>query len=799
MKVPFIGLGIEFMKNFQLSVLPLALTVALASNIAVAQQKNNIDNQNLLIEAKQSVASNKTVDKKIEVISIFGSHNQLETATGSAIVIGEAELDLFEFDDIHRVLQSVPGVYIREEDGYGLRPNIGLRGATSERSSKIAIMEDGVLIAPAPYAAPAAYYFPLMSRMTQVEVFKGPSAIQYGPNTVGGAINMVSRAITDNSEDDGGEGMLDLAYGQDNYQKVHGYYSKNLNTDNALTGKGQFGFLVEALHLGSDGFKELSFNKPFNESLNESGDNNLDQDTGFNKNEIIVKVNYTPEKSAYNQFFQFKMGYSEEVSDETYLGLSDEDFSRQSNMRYAASQKDKMDWEHYQFQVSHYMELNDEISLFTQAYHREFDRDWDRLNSFNTTKRSMQTILSSPDTGVNKLFMQVLRGERDSLSEEESLVFTLNDRRYYSQGIESKLTWDTSISTADVIVNTGIRLHKDNVQRHHRANYYDMRSGIMELNGTSAEVTTKNDDTAIALAAFTNINAIIDDLHLTLGMRVEHIEGESINLLSDVSNERKKTNLDTVFLPGAGAFYQLTPNQGVLFGINKGYVPNSPGQESNIAPEESWNYEFGWRYNSDMLKSEVVGFYNDYSNLKGACTFSSGCIQVAEQTLDQEFNGGEVDVYGVEASTSFDIEMTNSITTPIKVAYTYSQSEFKNDFESSFSQWGNVEVGDELPYLPEHQLTVEMGLQSENWQISLLVKYISEMSETAGSKTDLKGMITDELIQLDLSSWYQVNKQIKLYGKIDNITDEEVIVSRRPFGARPGKPQQLIVGIKYSF
>jgi Fe(3+) dicitrate transport protein len=780
------------MRSFPLAVLSLALSAALASNIVLAQQENqrsksNETNEVTALNDKDKTVKPKSVNKKIEVISIFGNHNQLQTATGSALVIGEEALNLYEFDDIHRVLQSVPGVYIREEDGYGLRPNIGLRGATSERSSKIAIMEDGVLIAPAPYAAPAAYYFPLMSRMTQVEVFKGPSAIKYGPNTVGGAINMVSRGITQNSENAGGEGMIDLAYGQDNYQKVHGYYSKNIDTNNTLTGKGEFGFLVEALHLGSDGFKELSFGQ--------SNEQSLGQGTGFDKNEVIVKLNYTPDESAYNQFFQVKVGYSEEVSDETYLGLTDEDFSLKSNLRYAASQKDKMDWEHYQFQVSHYMELNNNISLFTQAYHREFDRDWDRLNSFNTTKRSMQTILSSPDTGVNKLFMQVLRGDRDSLTEEEALIFTLNDRRYYSQGIESKLTWDTSLASADIVVDSGIRLHKDNVQRHHRASYFDMRDGIMELNGKPTEAITKNDDTATALAAFANVNAVIDDFYLTFGMRIEHIEGESIDLLAEVSEAIKSTNSDTVFLPGAGAFYQLTTNQGVLLGINKGYVPNSPGQENNIDPEESWNYEFGWRYNSDILKGEVVGFYNDYSNLKGACTFSNGCTQA----LDQEFNGGEVDVYGVEASTNVDIELTHRITVPIKVAYTYSQSEFQNSFESSFSQWGDVEAGDELPYLPEHQVSVEMGLQSEHWQVSLLVKYMSEMSEAAGTNTELAGEITDELVQLDLSTWYQMNDKIKLYGKIDNMTNEQVIVSRRPFGARPGKPQQVIFGVKYSF
>ncbi|KGJ94952.1 TonB-dependent receptor family protein [Colwellia psychrerythraea] len=769
------------MKNFVVTKSPVAQALTLALILTFGSQQafaadeaspSNGESSSVMAPASSSVS------KQVEVISIFGSHNQLETATGSAVVIGEAQLDLFEFDDIHRVLQSVPGVYVREEDGYGLRPNIGLRGATSERSSKIALMEDGVLIAPAPYAAPAAYYFPMMSRMTQVEIFKGPSAIQYGPNTVGGAINMVSRPITDKSAEQGGEGMLDLAYGQDNYQKAHGYYSQNIASDNAITGKGQVGVLVEAIHLGSDGFKSLT------------GVQGNEFDTGFEKNEVLMKLNYVPSNSESNQFFQLKMAYGEETSNETYLGLTDDDFAIDSDVRYLASQKDQMDWEHYQFQLSHYIELSDEVSLFSQAYHREFDRDWDRFNSF-VSNRSVQRILTEPEH--NQHLVGVLRGESDTLGKQDSLVFTLNDRRYYSKGIETKLTWDTNISSAEVIVDTGIRLHQDNVTRKHTASYYDMTAGIMELNGTPSEVITQNDDTATAVAAFTNVNAVIDKFHITLGLRIEHIEGEAKDLLENTIKE----NSDTVFLPGAGLFYQLTAEHGLLVGVNKGYVPNSPGQESNIDPEESWNYEFGWRYSTDDLQGEVIGFYNDYSNLKAKCTFSSSSD--CTQTLDQEFNGGEVDVYGIEASTSINWQLTSSVTVPLKVAYTYSQSEFKTKFNSTFSQWGNVEVGDELPYLPEHQLSIEAGLQGDNWQTSILLKYLAEMSEAAGSNTELEGLMTDELLQVDFSAWYQVYDQLKLYGKIDNITDEKVIVSRRPFGARPGKPRQVIVGVKYSF
>ena len=715
-------------------------------------------------------------DKRVEVISIFGQRNELETAIGSAFVLNEEQLELNEFDDIHRVLQSVPGVYIREEDGYGLRPNIGLRGATSERSSKIALMEDGVLISPAAYAAPAAYYFPLISRMTQVEVFKGPSAIKYGPNTVGGAINMVSRSVS--TVDEGRQAEIDLAYGETNYQKAHGYYTESYEIDNV----GELGFLLEGITMKSDGFKDLDTN------------GGVSKDTGFDKSEVIFKANFTPSNTEHYQFWQFKMGYGEEVSHETYLGLTDDDFAQSSTRRYVASENDLMDWEHYQFQLSHYIELSGETSIYTQAYHREFDRDWDRFNSFNTN-RSMATILTSPDTGINALYMQVLRGERDTLTNQERLLFTLNDRDYYSQGIESKLFYDTRWLDADFAMDFGIRLHQDQVARNHRVDEYAMESGHLSLIG-NRETITLNQDTATALATYANANLDFGQLNLSGGLRVEYIDGEAISYdLKTGMQESIHTNNSTIVLPGLGAFYKISENLGALIGVNKGYVPNSPGQDDSIDPEESWNYEFGLRYSAESLKAEFIGFYNDYSNLKGNCTFANGC----QDDLGEEFNGGEVDIYGVEASLNTHLDITDSIHMPINIAYTFTQSEFQNSFQSSFSQWGTVSEGDELPYLPHNQLSIEVALAHDNWQVSLLLKYVDEMLEAAGTATELAGYYTDNIQQLDLSSWYQINDAIKIYGKIDNLTDETVIVSRRPFGARSGKPRQAIVGVKYTF
>jgi Fe(3+) dicitrate transport protein len=136
---------------------------------------------------------------------------------------------------------------------------------------------------------------------------------------------------------------------------------------------------------------------------------------------------------------------------------------------------------------------------------------------------------------------------------------------------------------------------------------------------------------------------------------------------------------------------------------------------------------------------------------------------------------------------------------PLSVAYTFTESEFKNSFFSDFSQWGNVRAGDELPYLPASQLNVQLGLEGQNWQVSMAYKYVDEMSEAAGSSVDLEGATVEELSQIDIAGWYEMNEDLRIYAKLDNATDETQIVSRRPFGARPGKPRQFILGAKYQF
>jgi len=699
-----------------------------------------------------------------ERMTVVGSREASQEATGAANYVSLEEIEVFQHTDLHRTLRQVPGVYVVEEEGFGLRPNIGLRGSGTDRSARIALMEDGVLIAPAPYAAASAYYVPTMARMQAVEVRKGSAAVRHGPRTTGGAINLISTPIPDQPL----AGQARLLLGEDDTVLGHAH----------IGGQGEhLGFLLEGVRQQTDGFKDL-----------DGGG-----DTGYELDDYRGKLSYrTGADAAIYQELQLKIGRTEQTSDETYLGLTNEDFADDPYRRYRGSQLDRFDSEHDQLELRHYAALGAGVDVTSVIYRNEFARNWFKGQSVDGV--GLSSVLEDPDTFATELGW--LRGED---SPDDAIVLRNNNREYLSEGVQTIVGW-TPAWNGDVehAFEFSVRYHEDEEDRLQDEDAFRMDNGRLVLTTDGAPGTQANRvGSAEAWSFYLQDEIRAGKWILTPGLRYESIDLErrdyaGSNPSRDLGPTRVRTSSVDEWIPGLGVLYKLNPELSLLASVHKGFNPPGPGSSADA--EESVNYEAGARYANETVNLEAIGFYNDYDNLVGTCTISSG----GGCAVGDQFDGGEVDMYGLELSGSSELA-AGGLTIPLKASYTYSKAEFQNAFSSGFDEWGTVESGDELPYLPDHQLQLSAGLNGTRWRTDLSATYVGEMRVVAGDGSPARNERVDDHWILDLAAAYDLTDQVELFARIENLLDNDYLASRRPAGARPGRPQTGLLGVRVNF
>lgn len=717
-------------------------------------------------DTKKNATATSKEDREVRVqanLQVLGSREQAEKTPGSAHYISKGELEEQGHTDIHRVLRQIPGVYMQEEDGLGLRPNIGFRGTGVERSQKITLLEDGVLIAPAPYTAPAAYYFPSTGRMESIEVLKGPSTVTQGPFSNGGALNMVSASIPGDFSGD-----LSASAGS------HGTKQFKVDVGNRTE---RFGWLVETFQLGSDGFKKM-----------DGGGN-----TGTRVNDYMAKLRYTAAGQTY-QFLELKLGKTKQFGHETYLGLTESDFEDEPLRRYAGSQQDYIDSDHEQFQLRHYIQIGERTEITSTAYYNDYYRNWHKMEG--TLGVSNATILANPEQYADHL--GIIRGEIDS--PENALRIRNNRRNYLSQGIQTTVNWHHESEKVSHQVEASIRYHEDEEDRFQHEEGWSMTSGEMRLTSEGALGSQTNRlSSAKARSGYITDTASIGNWTIRPGVRFEQINYSRLDYLTTDPDRsqvpsKDRQNQVSVALPGLGLDYKLGEYRYFL-GIYRGFSPPGAGANQETREERSTNYEFGLRHRRENFSGELVGFYNDYKNLLGAETVSGGGSEIGEL-----YNGGEVRVNGLEASFSFNLVKGHTYSIPLTGNYTYTDTAFQTSFDTRFADWGpHVEKGDELPYIPKHQVHLELGLVKEGYTLNMSMDYSGEMRTKAGQDAIPVGQGTDARFVLDFSGSYHFGKSYSFFARLRNLTDRTYIVARRPYGLRPGLNRTLHVGIKARF
>lgn len=283
-------------------------------------------------------AKESAPEKTLATVKVIGGEENLPTLGGAGQILGKKELEDAHVFTVNEALRKVPGVHARDEEGFGLRPNIAMRGLNPTRSTKITLLEDGLPLAYAPYGDNASYYHPMVDRYERIEVLKGASSLMFGPQTVGGVVNYITPAPR---------------------QNFGGYVQGVVGSRDFFNGKvniGGGGLTLDYGHKQGDGARDNmnhkldDFNVKYGAML---GD----------RNAITLRANFYKEDSTL-----------------TYSGLTQAEYDRQG-ARYNPFKNDRFEAERTGLSATHDFLIDDKSTLTTSLYYSKFDRDWWRQAS----------------------------------------------------------------------------------------------------------------------------------------------------------------------------------------------------------------------------------------------------------------------------------------------------------------------------------------------------------------------------------------------------------------------------------
>jgi Fe(3+) dicitrate transport protein len=709
--------------------------------------------------------------ESLGAMTVVGSAEAVWTLAGAAAYVDAEEFRERGYTNLGQVLAKVPGVYVREEDGFSNFPNISLRGADGTRSEKVTVMEDGILTAPSPYSAPAAYYSPKPARMSGIEVLKGSSQVKYGPQTTGGVINFLSTEIPADSQ----------FYSRTTYGSWNTFFNHTWYGDTVETEAGRFGYLLELHSQSSDGYRDTDFGG----------------DSGFDVIEPMLKMFWEP-NTALKQRIEIKAGYTDFDADETYTGLSEFDVRATPDRRYAATKFDEFTSEQWRSYLKWIIEPSDALRFETALYYNEFNRNWDKLDQVNGT--SLHQAL------LNPALVNVLNG---SAAGTIRTTANLRDHQAYGWQNQANIRFDTGSLAHDLAI--GARFHYDRVDaQQQRTTYTGMGNGGFTLNpGQPGPITNNGINDTFATALYVEDEIKAGKLTLRPGVRYEFLELDFTNAAG-----RQFAGNENLFAGGMGANYELDDCNSLFGGIYRGVASPSPQAylTAGTENEESIGYELGYRHRQDAFNAELVGFYTDFDQLIST--------DAGFGFTNPSQNAGEADVFGIESLIQYDAGEAQGwgVGLPVYLSATWTSAEFKNTSASvaggGDAVYAGGRDGNEIPYVPEWKLAAGIGVTGEKWGVNLDMTYtgtswgtgwngtprvnIPSTPANEGIPTIRDGKI-DALLLFDLSGHYQLTENVKLLAGVQNLFDQQGIVSRIPEGPRANAPRMLFGGAEITF
>ncbi len=688
-------------------------------------------------------------------------HRGEDRAPGATSLVTQTDLENARVFSVNEALRKVPGLVVRDEEGIGLRPNIGVRGLQPTRSTKILLLEDGIPLTYAPYGDNATYYHPPIDRFSTIEVLKGSGQILYGPHTVGAVINYVTPDVPDQLS-----GRMKAAIGNRDYYDLTASIGGPLGSDAGAN------FTVTRKE--SDG----------------SRDNIHSAVTDAN-----LKIQMRPGDAHQ---LTFRASAYDENSDQPYTGLTLAEY--QFDPRYNPFVNDEFNTRRYGMSLTHGWEVSSDLALKTSAFFSYFDRNWWRQSS-NSTQRPSDS--SDPACGAAVILPNGVPS-MPNLSTTCGTEGRLRTYRVY--GLEPRLSWTPSWGQIDA----GVRIQHETQNR--RQVNADTPTGRTPGTGPNSGIKELNRREITAYSGFLQARFDLGAISITPGARVENIHYARRDDLTGLGG---KTRL-TEFIPGIGLTWAAADNATLFAGVHRGFSPpgvadiiTAAGGTLDLDAEKSWNMEVGARLRPVAgVHLELTGFRLDFDNQVIPGSIAAGNPAGA-------VNAGKSLHQGLEFLASADtreIGLTSNWGLNTRVAWTWlADAKFSADRCEALAgavavapcDAGEVNVrGRRLPYAPEHTLSAMIGatvgqVHAEAEYVHVSSQFGDNLNTIAISANGQRGRIPsygvwNAAVNFDLSD------QFTLFATVKNVGGKTYIVDLIR-GVLPGSPRLVQGGVAVKF
>lgn len=671
---------------------------------------------------------------------LAGSEEMRRRLPGGFDLLTRETLEASHVFTTSEALRKIPGVVVRDEEGLGLRPNIGLRGLNPTRSSKVLLLEDGLPVSYAPYGDNASYYHPPIDRFDRVEVLKGSSQIAYGPVTLGGVLNYITPDAPTHPQ-----GAIAVTAGNRDY----------LNVGGTIGGTwGNTGLFAHALRKQSAGARE-----------------NIQSSLV----DVMAKVSHA---FGPTRQLALKGNYYGERSQVTYSGLRDLEY--RSAPRQNPFANDRFDGDRTGATAVFRALLWSRVAMTGSAYASHFARDWWRQSS--TSGQRPNDAADPQCAGMANLNI--------SCGNEGRL------RRYRQVGAELRARHDF-VAGSRQEVDFGVRVHGERQDRlQENGETPTARSGVLVESNvrTTDAVSAFVQHRWLAGSWTVTPGARVERISYTRTNRLLGVSG-------DTSTTELVPGLGVSWGPGPDHTLFAGVHRGFGPARAEDVINNTTGGTVDLEPERSWNYEAGGRVRIGGVKVQATAFRLDYENQVIPASLAGGsgtALTNGGQTLHQGVEGGvDVDWRHLRHSRH-DVYVSAAYTwLPIARFSGVRTSNVPGSTGISIS-------GNRLPYAPKSTASATVGYRhAVGLDMQLEIQrvggqFADDLNTVAGSADGQRGLIPAYSYLNLAASWRIPGSGGSVFLAIKNLDDRLFIIDRSR-GILPGHPRLVHVGTVWRF